>query len=620
MEVARRAASPGVALLLLLLTVGCGGSSSGTSTPTETPSAGAASASPNATPSATPTPAPVANDLPTRDLLDLAKRFNSYTGGDLARTTPFAYQIGDQETFTLVDLDTAKPYQITATVTAITDHAYFFVENGSAFVNNWPAQVSSDFEDIVWPTVTGAFGEPWTPGVDSDPRITVLNAALQGAAGYVSSIDEYPPAVSPDGNGREMVYIDSGAIGDPSYNGLISHELQHLVHYNGDHNEESWVNEGLSQVALEMGGGSSDSVYGFLGQPNTQLNFWPSTSDAAIHYGESELFFDYLLDHYGGRQNAKALVDEQPNGIAGVQAYLDQYGKQFDDVFADFVAANLLDLPGDGPYSHDTFDGTTTAVDEASATGDGSVAQYGTNYLTVSGSQGQTFRFQGESSVSIGIPNKDGAFWWSGRSDSIDSRLTREVDLSSVTSAALNFDAWYSIEDGWDYGYVDVSADGGATWKPLTGQHTTTKNPAGAAYGPGYTGESGGWVAETVDLSAYAGKKIQLRFELLNDDATNLTGFAVDNISIPAVGFADTADSTSGWTVEGFSQVTGPLAQTYIVQVIHEDGTVDHVDVGASGATSIPLGGSTVTIAISGATGETNELAKYSWSIVRTQA
>jgi immune inhibitor A len=608
----------GIALLLLVLAGACGGgssSSSATPTPSTAPSA---TASPTASASDSPTVASSA-DIPVSDLLDLARRYNGYNGPKLARTTPFNYQIGDSETFTLINLDTAEPYEISASVVAITDHAYFFVEDGSPYA--FPSQVSSDFESIVWPTVTGAFGEPKTPGIDSDPRITVLNASLQGAGGYVSGIDGYPPAAIANSNGREMVYIEDSALGDPGpdYNGLISHELQHLVHANVDENEESWVNEGLSQVALEMGGGSSDSVWGFLGAPDTQLNTWP-TGDTSVHYSESELFFDYVLDHYGGRQNAKALVDKQGNGIDGVQEYLDGFGKQFDDVFADFVCANLLDLAS-GPCSHDNFDGQTTAVDEATTTsGQGDVTQYGTDYLSVSGDPGQAFRFDGSDDVTIGIPNKDGAFWWSGRSDGIDSRLTREVDLTGQAAAALTFDTWYDTENGWDYAYVAASTDGGSTWKTLPGQHTTTKNPVGAAYGPGYTGNSSGWVPETVDLGAYAGKKILLRFELINDEATNLTGFAVDNIAIPAIGFTDSGDSANGWIAEGFSRIEGPLAQRFILQVIRDDGTVQRVELGADNTASIPLTADKVTIAISGATRNTTETAGYGWKIERTTA
>lgn len=605
---------------MFVLATACGnGSSKDTPTPTPTASASPfASASPTTSPSPTSVPS---TELPDRDVLDLARRFNGYDGPDVARTTPFDYQVGDSETFALLDLDVVGAYRVTATLTAITEHAYFFVAEGSPYASAWPEQVSSDFESLVWPAVTGAFGEPRTPGVDGDPRITVLNVGLRGAGGYVSGIDEYPPAVVINGNAREMVYIDVSALGVPGsrYNSLIAHELQHLVHTNGDHNEESWVNEGLSQVAHEMGGGSTDAIWGFLGAPDTQLNDWPR-GDTSVHYGESELFFDYLLDHYGGRENAKALVDKQRNGIASVQEYLDGFGKQFDDVFADFVCANLLDL-GEGPCSHDQFDGRTTVIDEPSSTsGSGNVSQYGTDYIRLSGEPGEIFRFDGSDEVSIGIPNTQGPFWWSGRSDGIDSRLTREVDLSGVTAATLTFDTWYDAEEGWDYAYVAVSEDGGDRWRTLPGQHTTSENPVGTAYGPGYTGSSGGWIQESVDLGEYAGKSILLRFELINDDATNLVGFAVDNISIPAIGFTDTVDGADGWTVEGFSEIEGALTQRFIVQVISDNGDVQRVELGAGNTASIPLAGDDITIAISGAARDTTETAAYTWDIARTTA
>jgi immune inhibitor A len=250
----------GVALLFLLLVVACGSSSNSTASPTPT-----ATASPTATAAVTPAPLSSA-ELPVRDLLDLARRFRGYNGPDLARTTPFNYKIGDKGQFSLIDLNTAQPYTITASVRAITAHAYFLVQDDSQSANLPLDQVTSDFESVVWPTVTTAFGEPWTPGIDSDPRITVLNADLKGVEGYFSSIDEYPPAAVRYGNGREMVYIQASALAapGPSYDALISHELQHLVHHHGDPNEESWVNEGLSQVAREMGGGSTDGIAPFL--------------------------------------------------------------------------------------------------------------------------------------------------------------------------------------------------------------------------------------------------------------------------------------------------------------------------------------------------------------------
>ena len=134
-----------------------------------------------------------------------------------------------------------------------------------------------------------------------------------------------------------------------------------------------------------------------------------------------------------------------------------------------------------------------------------------------------------------------------------------------------------------------------------------------AAYGAGYSGNSGGWVQEEVDLSAYAGKKVLLRFEYVTDDATSLTGLAVDNIEIPELGFRDGAESEAGWTSEGFKRIERPLSQQFIVQVIRGE-TVERVALDAANRGSVRLDGSE-TIAVSGATEGTAEVAPYTWSL-----
>ncbi|HUF53033.1 MAG TPA: hypothetical protein VMR52_04570 [Dehalococcoidia bacterium] len=608
------------ALLVFSLLAACGDDDD---SPTPTPTA-TQTERPTPTPSTRPTVAPTAtvaatpapdhSEPPARDLLDLAKRFRGYEGPAVARTEPLNHQVGDSVAFTLIDLNTVEPYEVTATVARVTDNAYFFVEDSESFSASAMDQITSDFEVIVWPTITGAFGEPWTPGVDGDPRITVLNARLRGAGGYFRGANQYPQEAVSLSAEREMLYIHSSALEAPgaSYNSLVAHELQHLIHHHHDTNEESWVNEGLSQVAWEMAGGGTNAVWEFLGQPDTQLTSWPYGGGASIHYAASELFFGYVLDHYGGRENAKALAEEDGNGILGMEAYLQPFGTTFEDVFADFVVACLLDAPS-GLYGFPSFDGTTTAITELDlgANGSSDVSQWGTDYYSV---EGGAFSFDGADDITIGIPEIDGPFWWSNRSDGIDSRLTREVDLTDVSAATLTFDLWTDIESGWDYGYVAVSTDGGDRWIALPGENTTTDDPIGAAYGPGYTGNSGGWVAERVDLSAYAGEEILLRFEYITDDAVHLAGLAVDNIAIAEIGFADTADDAGDWQSEGFRHIDGPLEQEFIVQVIADDGSVRRLDLDAQNSGFVELTGP-ATIAISGATRDTTEKASYQWGL-----
>ena len=38
------------------------------------------------------------------------------------------------------------------------------------------------------------------------------------------------------------------------YETVLAHEFQHMVHWNNDRNEETWVNEGMSELAQEVAG------------------------------------------------------------------------------------------------------------------------------------------------------------------------------------------------------------------------------------------------------------------------------------------------------------------------------------------------------------------------------
>jgi immune inhibitor A len=538
----------------------------------------------------------------------------------VARQSPHDYQVGDREQLTLADIDAPSTRTVTASVRLVTEHAYLFVEDGLEVDDSTLETIGVDFETLVYPRVTATFGKEWSPGVDADPRISIVHAGLSGAGGYFSSSDEYPQRVMPRSNEREAVYLDASFLNSPgsAYNALLAHELQHLVHWNADNGEESWVNEGLSQVAAELVGGGTAAVGDFLSVPDTQLTHWPPDG-GGVHYGESQLFFRYLLDRFGGRENAAALLAAPDDGIAGVNAYLRQFGSSFEDVFADWTVANYLD-EASGPYAHQGTDLTVATATTISGSGEGddSVHQFAADYLEVDPpAGGATFTLDGSDQVGIGIPPRDGPFWWSNAGDAMDSRLTREFDLTGLSSATLRFRAWFDIEHGWDYAYVAASGDGGQTWEALPGGHTTDYDPVGQAYGPGYTGDSGGeWLQEEVDLRAYAGGRLLLRFEYVTDDAAHARGFAVDDIEIPQLGFADAAAADDGWQSEGFRRIEGPQAQRFVVQLVErgEASAVRRLALGPGNRVEVALDGP-ATIVMAAVSEETTEAATYRWSL-----
>ncbi|MEE8369554.1 MAG: hypothetical protein V3S00_02155, partial [Dehalococcoidia bacterium] len=107
-----------------------------------------------------------------------------------------------------------------------------------------------------------------------------------------------------------------------------------------------------------------------------------------------------------------------------------------------------------------------------------------------------------------------------------------------------------------------------------------------------------------------------LRFEYVTDDATNLVGFAVDDIEIPELGIHDSADTAASWTAEGFRRIEGPLEQRYLLLLVRPGDLpiVTRVLLDAENRAVVPLDGP-ATIVVAAITEGTTEIAPYSWNL-----
>ena len=127
--------------------------------------------------------------------------------------------------------------------------------------------------------------------------------------------------------------------------------------------------------------------------------------------------------------------------------------------------------------------------------------------------------------------------------DSLDNTMTKDVTLPSGT-ATLAFKAWYEIETCWDYAYVRVSTDGGATWTNVATNLSDSAQRERAELrqrhhrhlraGEALRRASGNpvWVNATADLSAYAGQTVKLQFRYWTDGFVVGRGFEVDDITV----------------------------------------------------------------------------------------
>lgn len=156
--------------------------------------------------------------------------------------------------------------------------------------------------------------------------------------------------------------------------------------------------------------------------------------------------------------------------------------------------------------------------------------------------------------------------FWGGTGAEIDHNMTAKVDLTNKKSASLSYNIWYKIEENWDAGFVQVSRDG-TTWTSLSTPNTVNDFGNPEAYPsilnsfPAYTGSSNGWLSENIDLSAYAGSQIYIRFRYATDWGSELAGMFVDNVNVTADGttvLSEGAENGFGSFVSnGFEQSTG---------------------------------------------------------------
>lgn len=533
----------------------------------------------------------LATEKPDRDLFDLGRRYKGIAQNveRVVNAEQPNYALGTLQTFWVADDANKTYYQIRAELRGKSEHLYMYVEEGLNLPQSGIDKTISEFETVIFPRIRRYFGEEWSPGVDNDPRITVLNARIPGVGGYYSSADEFPSEVNPFSNEREMFYINVDrqeyGPGTEFYFSTLCHEFQHMVHWNKNASQETWLNEGAAMVASILCGYSLGSIASwYAANPDIQLTHWSDDPKGALpHYAAAYLFMEYFAYHYGGYEKLRTLIALPLRGQATIDAFLEGEGHavDFHDVFADWTAANYIDdeRPEGGAYYYDVRLPRMRPQEIArrqTYDKDLTVKQFGAKYVDLRIPRGNyTLDFEGAPQVRL-FPTTAASgthAWWGNRSDMAATSLTREVDLRDTVAAILRFKTWYDIEDKFDYAYVAVSTDGGTTWATLPGTSTTTENPNGNNLGHGYTGKSGGgdvaqWIDEEVDLDDYAGKRILLRFEYVTDDAVNGVGFLVDDISISGIEFSDDAEADGDWEARGFFRTDGVLPQRFIVQLV----------------------------------------------------
>ncbi|MDD8017019.1 MAG: T9SS type A sorting domain-containing protein [Bacteroidota bacterium] len=286
----------------------------------------------------------------------------------LAKTTAWGFVVGSTHSWKAVNTSTNVFYSVASTCRAVGTNCYVFVEDASwgtrvtqasvdsvtkAFDQSTPANAAKG----IYQTDVDAFGNP--PDVDSDPKIIILMLDIQDGysgtggyvAGYFHSVNELPISANANSNAAEIYYLDCNpadlttAAGITNGMSTTAHEFQHMIHFNYDQNEISFINEGCSEVAEVNAGYSLRDQSAFVGEANHYLFDWRYNDNVNVlrDYSRASRYTLYLREQFS-MNIFKPLVQSTLTGAAGVSAALTAISssKTFNDVLQNWLIANVV--------------------------------------------------------------------------------------------------------------------------------------------------------------------------------------------------------------------------------------------------------------------------------------
>ena len=277
-------------------------------------------------------------------------------------------------------------YPFTADRVYTGEHCYVYLDRTQNIPKDKLDQMGRAF-DYFYQTMIDTFGDVSAYSIDTDSHVYVVFTELNhDMGGYFWSVNEYTNVqLKNDGypecsNEKEIVFLQTyGYDDDPTgwFNweqSATAHEFQHLINYINrifvaNHSEsaidsETWINEGLSQVAQDIamaGSGQHDPelepmVAAFLNNiSSNSLCTW-ATSDSVdpMDYPPAYLFMRYYADRFGEGE----LKNVEKSSNTGIDSLLNSSitttnpGLNFENLFRDWLAAMVLDYLN---YSNDSM-------------------------------------------------------------------------------------------------------------------------------------------------------------------------------------------------------------------------------------------------------------------------
>ncbi len=299
-------------------------------------------------------------------------------------------ELGERRTFKVLNAERTFD-EVSAVLEYVGERAVFYVDEAApagGFTSDDLQSFSAAFDEVIYPTVTSAFGQP--SDLDENDRVAVLFTATvneltpRGSGSLVGGFFYGLDLLDQEGSNHgeifyAMVPDPNGALSDPRSRtqvlevipGILAHEFQHMIHFNervlvrgAASTEALWLSEGLAQMSEELVArayyGRDDAPTGDRYRSGNLLRarrYLSSTSSVSLivatgqgtleERGAGWLFTLYLWDRGSGDGTLGALTKTTRTGADNVAAVA---GLAWRPLFADWAAALYLDDLGSGSY------------------------------------------------------------------------------------------------------------------------------------------------------------------------------------------------------------------------------------------------------------------------------
>ncbi|MFI6298039.1 M14 family zinc carboxypeptidase [Nonomuraea sp. NPDC050790] len=459
----------------------------------------------------------------------------------------------------------------------------------------------------VWFSSLGKKSDSFTYKVNSDIGGKVLVLAAEDVTGIspvqgvteAKYADEYVKSLDEAGYSSDVYDVDKAGRKAPHPLGTLSH-YKAVVWETGD----DIIPRSVGQVAgttSKLGFDTELAVRDYLNEGGKLLHAGKYPSFAANNNGAY-----YFQPNQPAQPECTTPSDPPCIPIFNdfQQYWLGAY-VFFDDAGTDHGTGNPFALQGKGG-KFEGFNGTLEPTHTNSYVATSAILPAAQFPLFASSAQVKWVRPGGPFDPHTGA-------WdvYSGIADVSWKRLTKTIDLTGKSSGDLSFWTSYDTEAAWDFLTVEARTAGQDDWTTLpdlnghttqdTGESCKTENSGGwrdihpftqryqgvncEASGTSgawhaASGNSGGWQQWKVDLTPYAGKRVELSISYISDWATQGAGVFLDDFAVTLDGASTEQTSfesdLGGWTAADPPAGSAPSVNNWFRtdQVFEEGGGI----------------------------------------------